>query len=68
MIDDVSLEIAKNLVYRKYSGGDVQKVSAIQIKIKELLVALHDSINSPKGVVPDSAVKFYQPEEFDSNN
>jgi len=26
--------------------------------------ALHDAINRPKGVVPDSACEFYEPEKF----
>ena len=29
-------------------------------ELNELLVALHDAINRPKGVVPKSAEKFYQ--------
>jgi hypothetical protein len=29
-----------------------------------LLQALHDAINSPKGVVPDSALEFYDPKKF----
>ena len=28
----------------------------------KLLTALHDAIDRPKGVVPDSAIEFYDPE------
>ena len=30
-----------------------------------LLIALHDAINSPKGVVPDSALEYYDPETYE---
>ena len=33
-------------------------------KIGRLLTALHDAINRPKGVVPDSALEFYDPNRF----
>jgi hypothetical protein len=41
-------------------------------KLKEemnqrLLQALHDAINRPKGVVPDSALEFYDPALTDDN-
>ena len=32
-----------------------------------LLQALHDAINRPKGVVPDSALEFYDPEMCEDN-
>lgn len=31
---------------------------------EQLLQALHDAINSPKGVVPDSALEFYDPKKY----
>ncbi len=33
-------------------------------EIAGLQVALHDAINRPKGVVPDSALEFYDPHKF----
>lgn len=34
---------------------------------QRLLQALHDAINLPKGVVPDSALEFYNPEMCEDN-
>ena len=34
----------------------------------QLLTALHDAINAPKGVVPESAEKFYCVGYYDKNN
>lgn len=31
-------------------------------KNERLLEALHDAIDRPKGVVPDSAIEFYKPD------
>jgi hypothetical protein len=35
-------------------------------RIHQLLIALHDAINSPKGVVPKSAEEFYCPNYYDN--
>lgn len=38
--------------------------AALVDQIDRLLVALHDAIGRPKGVVPDSAAEFYDPHRF----
>jgi hypothetical protein len=42
------------------NGGDVGDMLDIVGELNGLLVALHDAINRPKGVVPKSAERFYQ--------
>jgi hypothetical protein len=42
------------------SGGDVGDMLDIVGELNGLLIALHDAINRPKGVVPESADRFYQ--------
>ena len=44
--------------------GFQERTEEAEAENKRLLVALHESIASPKGVVPDSAVEFYDPERF----
>lgn len=55
----------KKLSYWDYGATHIIHVvdmeRAIHL-IRELNMALHESINSPKGVVPDSALKFYDPD------
>jgi len=58
-IDGMSFNIITAINEAEYIGGDLQKNAAIQVKFNELLIALHDAIERPKGVVPDSADKFY---------
>ena len=43
-----------------HHGFDHDKT--INEKIERLLEALHDAIDRPKGVVPDSAIEFYDPD------
>ena len=42
------------------NGGDVGDMLDVVDELNKLLVALHDAINQPKGVVPKSAEQFYQ--------
>ena len=42
------------------NGGDVGDMLDIVGELNGLLIALHDAINRPKGVVPKSAERFYQ--------
>lgn len=42
------------------NGGDVGDMLDIVAELNGLLIALHDAINRPKGVVPESAERFYQ--------
>jgi hypothetical protein len=42
------------------NGGDVGDMLDIVSELNGLLIALHDAINRPKGVVPESAERFYQ--------
>jgi len=42
------------------NGGDVGDMLDIVGELNGLLLALHDAINRPKGVVPESAERFYQ--------
>ena len=58
-INELSFNILTELNNRQYLGGRVQKNAVLQCKINELLIALHDAIDSPKGTIPDSADKFY---------
>ena len=44
--------------------GFRERTEETEAENQRLLVALHESIVSPKGVVPDSAVEFYDPERF----
>lgn len=44
--------------------------TGIDMILKELAmckVALHDAIDRPKGVVPDSALRYYDPSFYESN-
>jgi len=46
---------------REQHRRDVALIEAYrEAAVAELRVALHDAINSPKGVVPDSAMPFYK--------
>ena len=49
-------DIAFNLVER---GNNKENLFTHYANYIHLLTALHDAINSPKGVVPESAEKFY---------
>lgn len=42
------------------NGGDVGDMLDTVEELNGLLIALHDAINSQKGVVPKSADRFYQ--------
>jgi hypothetical protein len=42
------------------NGGDVGDMLDIVGELNGLIIALHDAINRPKGVVPKSAERFYQ--------
>ena len=42
------------------NGGDVGDMMDTVEELNRLLIALHDAIRRPMGVVPDSAAKFYQ--------
>ena len=42
------------------NGGDVGDMLDAIDELNALLVALHDAINRPKGVVPKSAERFHQ--------
>lgn len=42
------------------NGGDLGDMLDIVGELNGLLIALHDAINRPKGVVPKSAERFYQ--------
>ena len=59
--EEVKELIITNTSVAKYNG-DVQ-IENIELtsKVGELVEALHDAINRPKGVVPVSAEKFYDP-------
>lgn len=46
------------------SSPVVDALAAKDAHIAELEKALHDAINRPQGVVPDSALPFYQPRKF----
>ena len=54
-----SFEIFNSIKERNYIGCEQQRDAAIKEKFNELLTALHEAINSSKGVVPKSADKFY---------
>lgn len=58
-IDQKSYDIIMELKDREYLGGECQLNAAIQCCINELLIALHESINSPKGTVPSQALPFF---------
>ncbi len=55
----MSFNLLTEIKTAQYLGGDVQKNAMIQVRFNDLLIALHDAINRPMGVVPDSADKFY---------
>ena len=40
-------------------------IGALQLEISKLTTALHDAIRRPMGVVPDSALRFYDQKEAD---
>jgi hypothetical protein len=44
------------------------ELETAQETIARLMVALHDAINRPKGVVPVSAEEFYNPLRYNSDN
>ena len=64
-INDMSHKLLCDINEREYKGGNVQRDATIQVQFIELLEALHDSINTPKGVVPNSADRFYCHEHYD---
>ena len=57
-IDNVAKEMMINVI--EENKGDI-KMSRMKhyLNYIELIECLHDAINSPKGVVPESAEKFY---------
>jgi len=55
-IDDISYDI---IVQNEKITLPTRRSADMQVKINELLVALHEAINSPKGIVPQSADDFY---------
>lgn len=55
-LNDISFDIIEN---NKDISPSYRRNADMQVTIKKLLVALHDAINSPKGVVPKSADDFY---------
>ena len=53
-------KISYNVVHKgKNNNLAPQHQAIVQVRVNELLIALHDAINSPKGVVPVSADDFY---------
>ena len=58
-INDMSYKLLCDINEREYEGGNVQRDATIQVQFIELLEALHDAINTPKGIIPVSACKFY---------
>ena len=50
------------------NGGDVGDMLDIVGELNGLLIALHDAINRPKGVVPESAERFYQANDQDQRH
>lgn len=50
-------EYQKNII-----PGFRERTEKVEANNKELIKALQDAINSPKGVVPDSCMGFYNPE------
>ncbi len=59
----MKLEYYKQMQDRLDVGGTLSNVMAEDLlaEIVALQVALHDAINRPMGVVPDSALEFYDP-------
>jgi len=53
-------EISYEMVHK----GKPNDNTIVQTRINDLLIALHDAINSPKGVVPKSANEFYCQEYY----
>ena len=64
-INDMSYKLLCDINEREYEGGNVQRDATIQVQFIELLEALHDAINTPKGIIPDSADRFYCHEYYD---
>ena len=62
----MSFNILKDINEAEYLGGDVQKNASIQVKFNEMLIAMHDAIDMPKGIVPDTADQFYCHEYYKS--
>ena len=64
--------------YRHNTGGGfvigldhavtMEVFGAKDAEIKHLHAALHDAINSPKGVVPESAERFYDQDYYDKKS
>lgn len=50
---------------RTYRENLNKLIGVLQLEISELTTALHDAIRRPMGVVPDSALKFYDQKEAD---
>lgn len=49
-------------VSRLYSRVDT-KLAELRARERAILQALHDAINRPKGIVPESAEPFYNPRQ-----
>jgi hypothetical protein len=51
------------VMYDEYCQAWVaDEATTLRSKNERLLEALHDAIDRPKGVVPDSAIEFYKPD------
>ena len=50
---------------RTYRENLNKLIGVLQLEISELTTALHDAIRRPMGVIPDSALKFYDQKEAD---
>lgn len=63
-INEMSCKLLCDLDEREYNGEKPLRYASVQVQFIELLEALHDAINTPKGVVPKSADRFYCHEYF----
>jgi len=52
-------DIAYAMVYENKSDTTLTAKTKMQCEINDLLTALHEAINSPKGVVPKIAESYY---------
>lgn len=68
MLCTKSCELRKRILDERNGINRGDEISLYDVAITEhifrLKIALHDAINSPKGVVPDSALEFYDAKKY----
>ena len=55
-----------NRQYEELEGLCLSLASDREEQIKRLTIALHELVNTPKGIVPESAEEFYSPDFYDT--